>query len=283
MKTLVVKSYAKINLALNVKGVFADGYHDLDMINLPLELHDTLLINNTESTGFNTVTMDDYSLGTGFSKTAVYGIDILQKNTNYKNKTHVMIHKVIPMKAGLGGGSSNTSFIMKAINSKYNLGLSNETLAEMSLPIGSDCPFFIYCKPARVQGRGEVVKEIPFVDYYVLLVKPEKGCSTKEIYDSVDPHKCIHPNIDKIEEALKNGNEDELSSLIGNSLQETAAKFVPEINQVIKELKEYGFKIVSMTGSGSSVFALTKDKKFAKKAEKYFDKKYKTILTKTLK
>ena len=115
MKSLHVRSYAKINLCLNITGKREDGFHELDMIMLPISLHDSLIVSKLNKSIDNFVTVDDFSIGSFTYNLATFAIDKLQSVYRFNEKFRILIHKVIPIQAGLGGGSSNAACTMKAV------------------------------------------------------------------------------------------------------------------------------------------------------------------------
>lgn len=284
MKSLHVRSYAKINLCLNITGKREDGFHELDMIMLPISLHDSLIVSKLNKSIDNFVTVDDFSIGSFTYNLATFAIDKLQSVYRFNEKFRILIHKVIPIQAGLGGGSSNAACTMKAVNTLLNLGATDEQLMEYGKELGADIPFFVKCKPARCRGIGEQIEPIEIKNnYYVLLVKPEAGCSTREVYQAADTMDLAVCDMDKVLKALAEGDDDLLADSIANSLQAPAISLVPVIQSIIDELKDCGLKIVQMTGSGSAVFALSTEKKLLKKVLKKFENKYQVELAKVLK
>ena len=284
MKSLHIRSFAKINLCLNVVNKREDGFHELDMVMLPISLHDSLVISKLNNATDNFVTVDDFSIGTFNYNLATFSIDKLQSIYRFNDKFRILIHKVIPIQAGLGGGSSNAAFTMKAVNSLLKLGATDEELEEIGKTLGCDIPFFVKCKPARAQGVGE--KLTPLIvknNYYVLIIKPEMGCSTKEVFklaDSMDLKVC---NVDDVIKALAEGDDEALASSISNSLEEPAISLVPAIRPIIDELHENGVKIAQVTGSGSGIFALSTDKTLLKRMYKRFEDRYQVELAKVIK
>ncbi len=284
MKSLHIKSFAKINISLNITKKRDDGFHEIDSVMLPISLHDSLVISRLKSAPDNYVTVDDFSIGTFTYNLATFSIEKLQSKYHFSDKFRILIHKVIPIQAGLGGGSSNAAFTMKAVNSMLKLGATDEELIELSKSLGCDIPFFIKCKPVRVQGVGEVLTPITVKNnYYVLIIKPEAGCSTKEVYsisDSMDLKTC---NIDNVIKALEEGDDDLLAENMYNALQDPAIKVVSQIQSIIDELKENGLKIVQVTGSGSAVFALSTDKALLTQTLRKLEDKYEIEIAKVLK
>ena len=284
MKTLHIRSYAKINLCLNITGKREDGYHNLDMVMLPIQLHDSLVVAKLNNATDNYVTVDDFSNGSFTYNLATFAIDKLQSVYKFNDKFRILIHKVIPIQAGLGGGSSNAAYTAKAVNSILKLGASDEELMDIMKPLGCDIPIFIKSVPARCQGVGEIVTPISVKNnYYVLIVKPDAGCSTKDVYQVADSMDLAVCDVDAVIKALEEGDDDKLAGLISNALQEPAISLVPSIKSIIDELKAEGLKIVQMTGSGSAVFALSTDKKLLVRVLKKLENKYQVELTKVLK
>ena len=279
-----IKSYAKINISLDVVSKRSDGYHELDSIMLPIELHDSIIIETLYKSSDNFVTADDFSKSLVHYNLASSALDAMAAKYNFSTKFRIYIHKNIPMQAGLGGGSSNAAFTIKAVDQMLNLHASEQEMIELATPLGADIPFFISCVPSRCRGIGEKVEPIEVKNnYYVLLVKPNVGCSTKEIFALVDKSEYIHPDIPTVLKALKEGDDELLANSIGNSLEAAAISLVPEIAQIKNALKERGLKIVMMTGSGSTVFALSTDVKLLKKIAKEFEDNYFVEVTKVLK
>lgn len=285
MKKIVVQSYAKINVCLDIIGIREDGYHLLDMVMLPISLHDTLLIEETPRAVDNYITLDEFILGDSQKNTVTQALDSFLNNYQINTKFKIDLHKVIPMKAGLGGGSSNAAFTLKVINQYKKVNASEEELHNLAVSIGADVPFFIYNKPARCRGIGDIVEPIKVKnDYFVLVVKPEAGCVTKDIYKISDKKKnWPHGNVDIVVKALEEGDDDLLANSVFNVLEESSIGVVPEINTIKQELKELGFKIALMSGSGSAVFALTTNKKLLKNAAKVMENKYYVATARVLK
>lgn len=284
MKHLHIRSFAKINISLNITGKREDGLHELDSVMLPISLHDSLVISKLALGTDNFVTVDDFSVRTFSYNLATLSIEKMKSIYHFDEKFSVLIHKVIPIQAGLGGGSSNAAFTMKAVNSMLNLGASDEELINIGKTLGCDIPFFIKCKPVRVQGVGEILTPITIKNnYHVLIVKPELGCSTREVYSLADSMDLKVGNIENVIKALEEGDDELLANNVSNALQEPAIKIVPAIQSIIDELHENGLKIVQVTGSGSAVFALSTNNALLKKVFKKLEDKYEVEIAKVIK
>lgn len=271
-KSTGVKSYAKINVSLCIRSKREDGYHELDSIMVPIELHDSMIFTPLPLPD-NFVTVDEFSNGLIHYNLVSSAIDMLQKKYNFKQHFRVYIHKIIPMQAGLGGGSSNAAFTFKAVNSILGLNATNEELIKMATTLGADVPFFINCEPARCGGIGEIMRPITVKNnYHVLIIKPKEGCSTKEIFALCDKKPYKQVDMDKVEEALVTGDDEMLAEYMGNSLEEAAISLVPEIQEIKDYLHEKGQKLVLMSGSGSTVYALNTDRSSLVKIYKDIEK-----------
>ncbi len=284
MKTLVVRSHAKINIALNVVSREPNGYHKLDMVMLPLELHDSLMITKLRDARDNYITIDDFSVGPVQYNLATFAIDALSAKYKFNDKFRIFVHKVIPLEAGLGGGSSNAAATLTGVNQYLKLGISDDELIEIGKNLGADVPFSIKDVPAHVTGIGEVIEPIEVKNtYHCLIVKPILGLSTAEVFEKCDEFKLETCNIDNVIKALAEGDDDLLAESMGNALQPVAISMLPSIQTIIDLLHEKGLKIVQLSGSGSSVFALSQDRKLLLSIAKELENDYTVELTKVMK
>ncbi len=273
---MIVKAHAKINLALNVEGKREDGYHELDMIMMPIELHDSIEITVLPPVYLSHVTCDDFSLESGKYNLATIAINRMKEYFSIQKSFRIHIHKCIPMSAGLGGGSANAAAVMLAINEACKLHATKEQLIEIGKSIGADVPFCLFNQPARARGIGEQLEMIPCSKerkWNVLIVKPVRGLSTKAVFAELDqttPSK--RANIEQIQKALETGDYDILKESVGNQLEAPAQKLLPEIAVLEESLRADGADIVQMSGSGSAVFAMSENSKNLKKLFQKYDK-----------
>lgn len=282
--TLVVKSHAKINVSLRVLSKRADDYHELEMVNLPLDLHDVIEIQKQPNAMDTFVTCDDISLANARHNLCTKAIDAMRKEYGFNANFLVSIHKEIPFAAGLGGGSSNAASVMKAIVTLLHLKADPDKLNEIGKSIGADVPFFFTDKPALVTGIGEKLQLIPVKkQYQCLIVKPKEGLSTKVVFAHADSFERTKIETRDVIKALETGDDALLASSIGNDLYVPACSLLDKVQKVVESLKKDGFKIVMMSGSGSSIFALGDDPKKMKDAAKKYEKAgYIVRLTHTL-
>lgn len=261
---------AKINIGLSITGKREDGFHNISSLMIPTTLCDALEFIEDKNDSF-----------------AISGIDI-QGNSNdnlvikalncvrakYKvPQLKIHLHKKIPSGAGLGGGSSDASFMIKMLNDYFKLGMQKEEMKEMASSLGSDCSFFIVNKAQMASGRGELLKEIDFhlEAKYLYIFQPDFSISTHNAYKGIK----INENPPIIENLIK---EDltEWKNSIFNEFENKIFKQFPEMNELKKSLYQSGAIYASMTGSGSALYAIYQDKAL-------IDKKLENLLIHTQK
>lgn len=281
---MIIKSYAKINIALNVLGKEENGMHQIDTIMLPLELHDSLEIQELKANKDSFVTLADYRVGEIPHNIVTTALQKMLALKGSNNKFKININKNIPLSAGLGGGSSNAAATMLGIKNMLKLSITKEKMNQIAFEIGSDVPFFLTNVPARVRGQGEKIEPI-FVknNYYVLIVKPFEGLSTREVYEKSDELTLEKVDIDSVVQALKEGDDATLAQVMKNALEKPALKLLPEIAEIKEKLFSMGFEMVLMSGSGSAVFAMSTDKKALRRVSWVFGKTHDVELTRVLK
>ena len=281
---MFVKAYAKINLFLDVLSKRDDGYHDLNMVMLPLELHDSIEIETSPALSDSYVTTDHVDLQITKYNLINSTLKAMKEKYGFKQNFIIKVHKEIPISAGLGGGSSNSAAVIKAINHLAKLKLSDEEMSKLGASLGADVPFCLLNKPAHVEGIGEKLSPIKLKKQFdVLIIKPTQGLSTRKVFELADTMELEHGNIDDVIKALEKGDEELLEKSLFNSLEKPSIQMLPEVQKVKDELKAAGFKLVLMSGSGSSVYALSTNHKFAVSKYHEFERKgYEVYLTRTL-
>lgn len=271
---MIIKAFAKINLAIDVKKKDENGYHDIDMVTLPITLHDVLEMEQLISRHGIFITSDDPSLICDEGNLAFKALKAMEDNFSFSKGYRIQIYKRIPMNAGLGGGSADAAGIIRAICKLYNMDAHDPKIIKVARSIGSDVPFCLLNKPARVLGTGENI--IPLdskLDYHVIIIKPHKGLSTKDVYekyDTIPEEEREHPDIFALIEAIKIGDEQKMFENMKNGLYKPASLLCPVISGILNDFKKMGFPLYSMTGSGNACFALSKDLEQIEKAKNYF-------------
>ena len=257
MNKYKVFSNAKINIGLNVFEKNEDGYHDIDSIMVPVTLADKMEIEIYNESGNLEIECSEKKIPTDERNILYKAYKVFFENIETKElKIKVLLKKNIPSEAGLGGGSSNAAFFLKVLNEYSGNIYSLEELEKISMRIGSDVPFFIKNKTARVSGKGEKIREVENnLEDGLILIKPEFGVSTKEAYnnfDNLDEKK--YSNFDEIESCLKTNNRVGIEKNIENSLEQAI-----ENNIDIKMLKMTLNAVLPnkrffMSGSGSTYY-----------------------------
>ena len=271
---MIIKAFAKINLAIDVKKKDENGYHDIDMVTLPITLHDVLEMEQLISRHGIFITSNDPSLICDEGNLAFKALKAMEDNFSFSKGYRIQIYKRIPMNAGLGGGSADAAGIIRAICKLYNMDAHDPKIIKVARSIGSDVPFCLLNKPARVLGTGENI--IPLdskLDYHVIIIKPHKGLSTKDVYekyDTIPEEEREHPDISALIEAIKIGDEQKMFENMKNGLYKPASLLCPVISGILNDFKKMGFSLYSMTGSGNACFALSKDLEQIEKAKNYF-------------
>ena len=286
MNTIVIRALAKINLAIDVKGKRKDGYHTIDMVTIPLKLHDSVEITPFPN-GAHLETYlycDDPTIVCDESNLAYKALNAMRDNFRVNGDFRIMIHKRIPVEAGLGGGSADAAAVVKALDIYMHDNPEDKDKIEraLSLKIGADVPFCLYDKPSRVEGIGEVLTPIKVgYPYPVLIVKPNVGLSTKSVYEAYDSvGEVKHPDISALIKALEVDDEKAIEANMVNVLEVPAIKALPLIQDILNDMKRMGLVLSSMSGTGSACFALHKDKKLLERAKGVFEKKgYSCYLT----
>lgn len=284
---LMLKAYAKINLGLKILSRDEkDGYHIVDMVTLPIELHDRIEIEILPNNYDSIITCDDRSLPTDESNIVYKTLKVLNEKHPINNKLRIHIHKAIPVCAGLGGGSADAAAVLIGLNKLLKLKLSTKELCEIGAKIGSDVPLCILNKPCRVKSKGEEVETLTSKKTYkVLLVKPNVGLSTKAVYTKFDENPISsNVDIDQLVEGLRKGDFEQISSNMGNDLENPAFNLSYEIKNVKDLLLKQGKGQVMMTGSGSCVYLISSlEDKLENIENKLKVLGYKTFMTKTIK
>ena len=251
---MIFYSNAKINLGLFITEKRKDGFHNLESLFLPVPWSDQLEIVKSEKFGFSAEGIEIEGEAQG--NLCVKAYELLQKDFDLP-PVSIHLTKNIPIGAGLGGGSSNAAFTLKAVNQIFNLGLSEEQLIAYATQLGSDCTFFIRNQPAIASGKGDILKSVSNFKFstYCLLVYPNLHIETRKAYEKVKPRKSKY----KIAEIIQSPPESWQEKLI-NDFEASLLGIYPELNQLKNQLIEMKPSFVSMSGSGSAFYAFFKEK-----------------------
>lgn len=266
------KAYGKLNLGLNVLRKREDGYHDLRMIMVPVDLFDTVEI--VESNQL-TIQSNKYYLPNDDKNTVYKAVKVMNQRYDTPTNFQIKLVKNIPTQAGMAGGSADAACVINMLNDMYSLNLTQDELIEVGLKIGADVPFCLFNKPALVTGIGEKLEFLNIdTNFHLFLVKPSFGVSTKKLFENLEIKEASVLEFEELLDGLQTGNYDKIQRNIINDLQPQAINEHPEIQKIIDELVQFGFDNACMTGAGSVVFGITQDENLTRKAVEKFYLKY---------
>ena len=271
MEKLVLNSPAKINIGLNITKKRADGYHDLKTFFYPIyDLCDILTFEHSKNFIFDSNNLD---LVKDPSNLILRAVTEIEKIINRKISVKIFLEKIIPIGAGMGGGSSNAASTLMGLNEMFDLKISSEKLKTAALNLGSDVPFFIDSKPSVGSSRGEILElSKMYLEFPILIVNPGIHISTKEAFLNIIPKS---PNFN-YEYFLKNEEPD--FTFLKNNLQNDFETYVFSKYSEIKAIKEILYKngavFSLMSGSGSTVYGIFNDLKEAEYVCELLPKKY---------
>lgn len=256
---LALHTPAKVNLFLEVLGKRPDGYHELESLMLAVNVVDSLEFWRDDA-GQLSLTCDTPGLSCGPDNLVLRAAEALRRHTGVTHGMRVHLCKRIPMQAGLAGGSSDAAATLVGLNRLWQLGLSTAELMQIGATVGSDVNFFFAAPAAWCTGRGEKATPVKLgrpLD--LVLACPEQGLATADVFRKVQVS-ATPASGHGILEALAGGDIDEIGRQLHNRLQEPAEELCPAIAQVRHALQAAGTPGCLMTGSGSTVFALCRDR-----------------------
>lgn len=243
---------AKINLGLFVTSRRPDGFHDLLSCFYPVQWTDALEILPADWNSFNMTGLP--VPGDPASNLCLKAYTLLQQDFDLP-PVQMHLHKVIPMGAGLGGGSSDAAFTLRILNKLFELNLRANALEHYARQLGSDCAFFIRNKPVIATERGDVFMDaaLDLRGYTCVVVYPGIHITTAEAYASIKPSQpeCTMDMLLKQDVKV-------WKDILKNDFEEALFPKYPELPNIKAKLYEAGAKYASMTGSGSAVYGLFK-------------------------
>jgi 4-diphosphocytidyl-2-C-methyl-D-erythritol kinase len=251
---MIVFPNAKINLGLYITQKRKDGYHELMSCMVPIPLYDALEIIPAKKIIFQTSGLE--ISGSENDNLVLKALKLLKKDFNGLPELSIHLHKKIPMGAGLGGGSADAAFGLVAMNKILDLFLDDWMLEDYAAQLGSDCAFFIENTPKITTGRGEILApvEVNLKGDHLLLVKPNIHISTQQAYAGVVP-KSTNLQLNELLQQ-KASWKDELT----NDFELSIFPQYPELPMIKEKLYAMGAYYAAMSGSGSTIFGLFKEK-----------------------
>tara|TARA_Y100000590_G_C15532414_1_gene943708 strand:- start:26 stop:874 length:849 start_codon:yes stop_codon:yes gene_type:complete len=277
-----LKSWAKINLSINVIKRLQNNYHSIESLITFIDIFDEIKIKTINENKHKVSFSGQFSKGIGKNNSIIALLKLLEKKKFLINKKFdIKVKKNIPQKSGMGGGSMNAASILKYFITKKILKISKKKVINLSNKVGSDVILGLEKKNSVLFKDGKVARLQKKLNFYVLVVMPNFGCSTKKIYSRINKfskplYLKANNQLFKTRNLIKSNNDLE--------------KIVIRKHPKVKNLKDYllvlpNVVFARMTGSGSAIVAYFKSKNSAKKAAKIFKKKYRSywcILSKTI-
>lgn len=274
MQQVIRKARAKINLGLDVVKRREDGYHEVKMIMQTVDLYDELTICKTEQPGIQiTTNVGDIPVNEDnlIYKTAKLMLD------KYSIQQGIAVHlkKVIPVAAGMAGGSTDAAATFTGLNQLFDLKIPDEELMKMAVKIGADVPYCIMGGTALSEGIGEILTPLPNPPQcHLVIAKPDIYVSTKYVYENLHANELKHhPDIDAMIESLRARDLRKMSQQMENVLELVTASEYPIIEEIKDTMKKCGAWNALMSGSGPTVFGIFDREEDANKAKELIAQK----------
>ncbi len=247
---MVVFPNAKINLGLNITEKRTDGFHNILSCFYPVNWTDVLEILPAAKLQFQSSGIP--IPGNPEENLVVKAWELLHADFNI-DPVNIHLHKVIPIGAGLGGGSADGTFAIKALNELFSLKLSSQQMQAYAKQLGSDCPFFVENKPVLVSGTGDVFEETPLSlkGKFLVLVYPNMHITTGEAYRSIKPKFPKHVPADILVKDMATWRE-----FLSNDFETGLSSSYEVIGEIKQRLYESGASYASMSGSGSAIYGI---------------------------
>jgi len=253
---------SKINLGLNILNKRADGFHDIETCMYPLLWHDILEIVPAKS--FSFVQTGRAIPGEPTHNLCVKAYELIKKHYSVP-PINIHLHKVIPMGAGLGGGSADAAFTLRMLNQLFSLKITSRHLKHYASLLGSDCPFFIDNLPAIASKTGTKLKlyELNLSKYYIIVIFPDLHTSTSHAYANIQP-KIPENSLDFSLKDLKKWH-----SLLRNDFEDPSFRNTPVLANIKSQLYDQGAFYAAMSGSGSALYGLFEEPPAVTAFQKY--------------
>lgn len=270
MVSIRIPAYAKINLSLEVLNKRSDGYHNIRSVMQSVSLHDSVLVQKTESGIF--VDSDACFIPKNEDNLCYKAALLYLKENGIKGGAEIFIEKRIPMAAGLAGGSTDAAATLTALSKLYPASCDLLSLASR---IGADVAFCLKGETQLCEGIGDQMTALRFPakkELFAVVAKNTLGLSTPEIYSEFDKSEKKHPPKLDLASVLKKASAKEVAENLYNAFEEIAVKKRPQIAELKEKMRRFLPLGVLMSGSGPSCFALFDSKEAAEQCEKELQK-----------
>ena len=273
MREARLRAFAKVNYALDVLSLRADGYHEVSTVMQSISLADEVELCRAAG-GFDlSLEPEELEIGPQERNTTYLAWKALQRLTGKELPVKVTLRKEIPAAAGLGGGSANAAAVLVGLNELFGLGLRVDELRGIGAGIGADVPFCISGGTALGEGVGEILTPLPAPPaHHLVVAKPLRSVDTAGIYLAYDEAETESTNsVKPVVSALLSYNLPVLAAAVGNDLASVTRGIIPEVAKLGRTLLASGALGASMSGSGTAVFGIFHDAEAAGLAEDTVD------------
>jgi 4-diphosphocytidyl-2-C-methyl-D-erythritol kinase len=261
MREVRLRAFAKVNYALDVLGLRADGYHEISTVMQSISLADEVELRRATG-GFDlSLEPEELRIGAQEQNTTYLAWKALRRLTGRELPVEVTLRKEIPAGAGLGGGSADAAAVLVGLDELFGLGFRVDELRGIGAGIGADVPFCVSGGTALGEGIGEILTPLPAPPAHLLVVaKPLSSADTGKIYHAFDEAGTQSTrSVEPVVSALRSGSIPDLASAIGNDLTPVTAGLVPDVDTLEQMLLASGALGASMSGSGTAVFGIFED------------------------
>src|SRR5215210_6745505 len=261
MHEVRLKAFAKINYALDIIGLRADGYHDIGTVMQSISLADEVELRRSTQGFTLSLKPEVVGIGPPEQNTVYIAWKLLRMLTDEELPVEVTLGKRIPAGAGLGGGSADAAAVLVGLNEMFGLGLRIDELRRIGVEVGADVPFCISGGTALGEGVGEILTLLPAPPAHrIVVAKPPGSADTGKIYRAYDETRTESTQfVALVVLALRSGSLPDLASAIGNDLTPVTASFITEVAALERTLLASGAIGTSMSGSGTAVYGIFDD------------------------
>jgi 4-diphosphocytidyl-2-C-methyl-D-erythritol kinase len=273
MREVRLRAFAKVNYALDVLGLRADGYHEVSTVMQSISLADEVELRHATEDFDLSLEPEKVRIGAQEQNTTYLAWKTLQRLTGKELPIEVTLRKEIPAGAGLGGGSADAAAVLVGLNELFGLGLRVDELRGIGAGIGADVPFCVSGGTALGEGIGEILTPLPAPPAHLLVVaKPLRSADTAGIYHAFDEARTTSTHsVGPVVSALHAGSLPALAAAAGNDLASVTRRLVPEVAELEQALLASGALGASMSGSGTAVFGIFDDVEAAGNAKDTVD------------
>ena len=280
---MLVKAYGKINISLDIVGKREDGYHLLKMIMQNVDLYDSMSFQKCNK-GINISCNKPY-IPTDDKNLVYKAAKLFLETYNINEGVNIYLKKNIPVAAGMAGGSTDAAAVFKTLKQLFKVDVDDQELMKLGVKIGADVPFCMIGGTALCEGIGDIITPLaPFKNQILVLVKPNFGVSTKEVYKNLDISKIFkHPDTEGLIKAMEEEKLIDVCNGMKNLLENVTLRKYPVLKRIKEDMVRMGSMGAMMSGSGPTIFAFFDDMLKAQRCYDKFKTQYKEVyITRTI-